>query len=221
MDALKPDRLICPPGEKKIRRVKPPVCYHCGKPLADETLEYCENCEKRPPSFREGIAWAEYSSFYVRRMLSEAKYHSDCQILDYPCMDFAARHAARIGEWHAEALIPVPVHEKKFRERGYNQAEEIANRLSLHLGIPVDASLLIRTENTKAQKTLSETLRFENLLRAFQTTRPCSYRTVILVDDIYTTGSTAECCTRALLQAGAETVFFLAMAIGHDMRVTT
>lgn len=220
MDALRPDELICPPCAKKIRRVSAPVCYRCGKPMNDETREYCENCEKRMPSFRQGIAWAEYASFYVRRMMSEAKYHSNCQILDYPCKDFAARNRERIALWHAEALIPVPVHEKKYRERGYNQAEEIANRLSIYLGIPVDSTLLVRKENTKAQKTLSETQRFENLLRAFDATRPSPYRTVILVDDIYTTGSTAECCTRALMKAGAETVYFMALAIGRDTRVT-
>lgn len=221
LDALPPGKaLICAPCEKKIRRVTGPTCVKCGKPLADDTYEYCVNCEKRPPAFRKGIAWAEYTSKYIRRMLSEVKYHENPQLLDYPCQDFAKRILGEVNEWHAEALIPVPVHESRRRIRGYNQAEEIAVRLGAVLGIPTDPNVLFRREKTRAQKELNDTERRNNLAVAFGVRDDAPlYRTVILVDDIYTTGSTADACARTLLKAGIEEVFLLTLAIGRDHRI--
>ena len=215
--ALPPGKtLICPPCRERIRYVVPPVCYKCGKPLSDETQELCRNCKKRLPSFREGISWAEYTSDYTRRMMNEVKYHGDLQLLNFPCADLLERQGERMRGWKAEAVIPVPLHRKRLLARGYNQAEEIARRLSAGLGIPVDASLLLRKAETKAQKALTSEGRAMNLMGAFRTSGPCPYKRVILVDDIYTTGATAEACTRALLKAGAEEVFFISLAIGHD-----
>ena len=222
LDALPPGRtLICDPCRKKIRYVKGPRCMKCGKPLADETLEYCGNCEKRMPSFVKGISWAEYTSRYVRRMLSEVKYHENPQLLDFPCLDFGERIREEAAAWQAEALIPVPVHASRLRERGYNQAEEIANRLGAVFGIPVETGLLVRRERTTAQKELNEQERRNNLASAFfvPPSHP-SYHTVVLVDDIYTTGSTAEACTRALMNAGISEVYLLTLAIGRDHRVS-
>ena len=220
LTALKPGTtLICPECTGKIRYVRGATCYACGKPLSDPSKEYCHNCEERRPPFKKGISWAEYSSKYIRRLLSEVKYHENCQLLDFPCLDFCEKHKEEIASWNAEALIPVPVHEKRRRVRGYNQAEEIANRVSKHLSIPVDPTVLIRTENTKAQKELTAEERMKNLSRAFKcTATEVNYQTVILVDDIYTTGSTASACTEALLRSGVKTVYFLSLAIGRDFR---
>ena len=215
--ALPPGKaLICPPCRDRIRYVREPVCYKCGKPLSDETRELCRNCEKRRPSFREGLSWAEYTSDYTRRMMNEVKYHGDPQLLNFPCADLLERQGSRIRDWGAEALIPVPVHRKRLLSRGYNQAEEIALRLSRGLQIPVDSTLLTRRAETKAQKALTSEGRAMNLMGAFQVSRPCPYETLILVDDIYTTGATAEACTRTLLRAGAREIYFISLAIGHD-----
>lgn len=214
------ESLICPDCEKKVRRVQAPTCFSCGKPLSDGSFEFCRNCEKNRPSFKKGLSWAEYTSKYIRRLMAEVKYHGNCQLLDYPCKDFAERNRREILSWGAEALIPVPVHDRRKRIRGYNQAEEIANRLGEALGIPTDPDVLFRVENTRAQKELTREARQENLMKAFYCPplkKP--YDTVILVDDIYTTGSTAESCTRALLSAGIRTVYFLSLAIGHDDRI--
>jgi len=233
LGALPPGKqLICEGCVKKLRLVRDPVCYRCGKPLSDPDKEYCGNCGKRMPEFIRGIAWAEYSSRYIRRMLSEVKYHEDPQLLDYPCMDFGGRKRAEVRSWGAGALIPVPVHEKRLRERGYNQAEEIARRLSAEWDIPTDADWLFRKENTVAQKKLSDRERLLNLIDAFEIRGERSrYETVILVDDIYTTGSTAIACTRTLMKAGVKKVYVNCLielvglpgreVLGNDIEVTT
>ena len=218
LDVLPPgENLICAPCRKRIRYVRDPVCLKCGKPLSDETRAFCRSCEKRQPSFERCFAWAEYSSDLIRRMLSEVKYHGNAQLLDFPCQDFAEKVREKLQIYHPEVLIPVPVHEKRFRERGYNQAEEIAVRLSRVLGIPVDPDCLLRVRETKAQKELTDAGRALNLRQAFRTREErIPYRTAVLVDDIYTTGSTAEACTRILRRAGAECVLVLVLAIGRD-----
>ena len=218
LDVLPPGRrLICAPCERKVRRVSGPVCYKCGRPLAEEQEEYCRSCSRRKPSFVKSMAYAEYTSYALRRMISEVKYHGDCQLLDYPCMDFAERTAEEVRKWKAEVLIPVPVHRERLRMRGYNQAEEIANRLSEVWKIPVDAGYLSRVKRTAAQKELTDTERMTNLYDAFSLTGdPGKYRTVILIDDIYTTGSTLESCTRVLLRAGVRQVYGAVLLIGRN-----
>ena len=222
LEALPPGKtLICPPCKEKIRRVTSPTCMKCGKPLMEESFEYCGNCEKRMPLFVKGLSYAEYTSKYVRRMLSEVKYHENPQILDYPCLDFGDRIRDEVALWGAEALIPVPVHPSKLKSRGYNQAEEIASRLGKALSLPVDPGYLFRSEKTEAQKNLTEQERRNNLATAFFV--PSSHKTyesVILVDDIYTTGSTANACTRVLLASGISRVYLLTLAIGRDNRLT-
>ena len=217
--ALPPgDMTIHSPCREKIRYVRGATCFKCGKPLSSETREFCRDCEKHMPPFSEGIAWGEYTSSYLRRMMSEVKYHGRCQILDYPCEDFAKTYLYRIEAWNAEALIPVPVHPSRRMSRGYNQAEEICFRLSKIWHIPVDEKYLSRTVRTAAQKELTKEERAKNLSRAFSVTgEPEKYRRVILVDDIYTTGSTVSACTEALKSAGVEEVFAAVLLIGRDV----
>jgi len=218
LEALPPGgKLICPECIPKIRRISGAVCYRCGKRLAEENREYCKDCERRMPAFLQSIAWADYSSKYMRRMMAEVKYHGNRQLLDYPCREFGVKTAEKIAEWQPEALIPVPVHEKRRRIRGYNQAEEMADRLSDIWQIPVDAHYLFRTNETKAQKELSRDGRMMNLLQAFSVKGPKGkYKKVILIDDIYTTGSTLSACAHVLNQAGIPEVFGAVLCIGRD-----
>ena len=116
----------------------------------------------------------------------------------------------------ADVLVPVPVHPSRLRIRGFNQAEELAWRLSEKTGIPVDRSILKRSKKTAPQKSLDPSGRLKNLEQAFTAGHiPPNIHSVILVDDIYTTGSTIEACTRVLKKAGMEHVYFVTIFIGH------
>ena len=215
--ALPPGKdLICTPCRKKIRYVKDPVCFKCGRPLASELREYCSECERNMPVFIRNIAWAEYGSFYTRRMLSEVKYHGNRQILDYPCLDFSRSLKPVFTLWKPDVLIPVPIHEKRLHSRGYNQAAEIAERIGKALQVPVDSTSLMRTAETAAQKNLSRSMRALNLLSAFSwQDSPYKYETAVLVDDIYTTGATLNACTGVLLRAGIRNVYCITLSIGR------
>lgn len=214
--ALPPGKtLICPPCEKKIRRVRDPFCLKCGRPMDSKQREFCRQCERNMPAFIQNIAWAEYSSFYIRRMLYEVKYEGNRQLLDYPCLDFSKTLRPYLLRWKPEVLIPVPVHQNRLRERGYNQALEIAERLSESLHIPVDSDSLIRSSETAAQKNLGKSGRALNLLSAFSWKSPKKYHSVLLLDDIYTTGATLNACTGVCRRAGIEKVYAACLSIGR------
>lgn len=131
----------------------------------------------------------------------------------------------REGEWlkslGADWLVPVPLHPSRYRKRGYNQAELLARSLSDYAGIPVAADWLLRTKKTAPQKELSREERFENLREAFcvnKRTRRLyeSAKCVIVIDDIYTTGSTIEVCSSVLYNTGISQIYFLSLCIGQD-----
>ncbi len=121
-----------------------------------------------------------------------------------------------LRSWQAEALIPVPIHKSRMRKRGFNQAALVAERMGERLGIPVEKDILVRVKKTKAQKNLSDAERRENLKNAFQVSgNELKLKRVVLVDDIYTTGSTLDAGASVLREAGAEKVYFLSICIGR------
>lgn len=208
--------LICPPCRKRVSFVAEPYCKKCGKALLFEEKEYCENCSRTEHRFRYGVALMNYDSV-SRKILSDLKYHNRRDNADYVAAEMALRLGEEIGRMAPDALVPVPVHPRRKRVRGFNQAEQLAKRLGERLQIPVRSDLLVRVKNTRPQKELGSLGRLNNLLKAFAVREwDPSLECVLLIDDIYTTGSTAEACTRVLLAAGAQRVYVLSAAIGKD-----
>ncbi len=119
----------------------------------------------------------------------------------------------------AKVLIPVPIHKNRYKSRGYNQAELIAKELEKIAKLPTQNRWLIRVKDTLPQKELSDKERRGNLLQAFRVNKKGLElnqipKCVILIDDIYTTGSTLEACAMALKEAGVQRVYFLCVCIG-------
>ena len=114
-------------------------------------------------------------------------------------------------------ILPIPLHPKKQRKRGYNQAALLARRLSEKTSFPVAEDLLVRSRDTKAMRGMTAAERQINLKRTFHVYgNGVRLKSIMLIDDIYTTGATIDACAGALLEAGAEEVSFLALAIGED-----
>ena len=204
--------LICPGCIRKLSWVRGPVCKCCGKEIISETAEYCSDCAIHPRSFSNGMALLNYNEISAPS-LAKIKYHNHREYLDF----YAEAIARRYGyffERHKEAvLVPVPVHPARLRSRGFNQAGELAVRLGRLTGLSVNEALLVRTRKTAPQKDLGPDERLRNLRHAFAVTAEAP-PTVILTDDIYTTGSTIEACTRVLKAAGACQVYFVSICIG-------
>lgn len=179
--------------------------------MFDDDAEYCANCASNNFLFKEGIALFVYDDT-MKRSVADFKFHGHRQNAEYYIKCMVPNMGEKLARWAPDALIPVPVHRSKKLERGYNQAELLADGLGGCLNIPVVTDLLLRGRKTAPQKELSAAERQKNLKDAFYINKRAAARyrlnTVILIDDIYTTGSTVEACTETLLKSGVSNVYF-------------
>lgn len=208
--------MICPSCRKEIAPIQEPVCKKCGKPIMDAAEEYCCDCGKMGHLYTRGLAVLPYTG-KVRKSLHQIKFHNKKEYLDFYGPYMAEVLGKRILAWGAQALIPVPLHRSKRRKRGFNQAEILAVEVGRALGIPVRTDVVQRIRNTRPQKDLSLRERQNNLKGAFKISQyDVKLKKIILVDDIYTTGSTIDGIAGKLLEQGAEEVYFIALCIGKD-----
>lgn len=210
-----PEVLIHAKCLAKLSFVKQPACKCCGKEVLSEAVEYCYDCTRHRRSFDAGGALLNYNEI-ARHSMAAVKYKNRREYLDFYGEAIALRFQKRVAFWQPEVLIPIPVHSSRRRRRGFNQAEELAMRLSKRWGIPVETGILIRNKKTMPQRGLNPKERLENLTAAFgvSNSRRNVPESVLLVDDIYTTGSTMEACARALKAAGVKRIYYLAICVG-------
>lgn len=209
-----PGREICPGCRERAVRAAEPVCKRCGKPLESERGEYCRDCTGRKHQYRQGKAVFIYQEG-IRQSLYRFKYGNRREYAG-----FYAREAARLyRKWveknSIEVIVPIPMYPAKQRRRGYNQAEVFARALGRELGLPVETGMVSRVRDTVPQKELNDRERRHNLKNAFQLAPDIvKYSQILLVDDIYTTGSTVDAVAEVLLSAGVENIYFICISIG-------
>ncbi len=205
---------ICGDCQNKLKYVVEPRCKKCGKQLIKEEQEYCYDCTKLRHLYREGIATFAYDEM-VSKSIYRFKYYNRRTYAGMYARAIGVRYGEYIARWQPDVLVPVPIHRAKLQKRGYNQAELIAVELGKQLGIPVDSKILQRVRHTRAQKELNRSERKKNLENAFKiSSYVVKYKKIVLVDDIYTTGSTIDECTKVLMAAGAQDVYFVSLSIG-------
>ena len=206
---------ICEGCKRKIKYLGNQVCFRCGKGVKAEE-EYCYDCRRRKHDFDQGRAVFAYE--YIRQSLYRFKYAGR---IEYSCfyahkIDEQLREMKKI--WKPQALVPVPLHPKKQRKRGYNQAWEIAIELGKIWGIPVVTNIVTRCKNTRPMKEIVGTDRQNNLKKAFKLgTNDVKLDTIIIIDDIYTTGSTIDAVAKVCREAGISHIYFIAVSIGNGL----
>lgn len=207
--------MACQACQERLTYIREPFCTKCGKPLEGmKDREYCDSCQKRAHSFDRGRALLCYDDC-VRQSIAAFKYHGRREYREFYAREMAKGFYELALRWQPEALIPIPLHASRKRKRGYNQAELVARELGRLWGVPVDTGLLRRRKKTLPQKQLNERQRRENLKAAFFILADkVKYKTVILIDDIYTTGSTMDAAARILKEKGVRKVYFLCISIG-------
>lgn len=208
---------ICEGCYKQLQWVNAPYCMKCGKPIGSPYKEYCYDCENKNFHYEYGYGMWIYDE-NMRRSIVGFKYKNRREYGDFYIHELLTHYREKIVRMEVDVIIPVPIHKRRYRKRGYNQAAILANGIGEDLGIPVEEKLLLRSKYTTPQKGLNDKERFHNLEKAFEINKKYTYnnnyKKVLLVDDIYTTGSTIEVCTNVLLQAGIEKVFFISLCIG-------
>ena len=198
----------CAECQQQVTPVPDPICPVCGLPVA--YLGLCASCRLRLPPFAALRSWAVFEE-PVRSALHRLKYRRNVALGDAlarPMADFCRRL-----DWPVEVVVPVPLGKRRLQERGYNQVGLIAMPLAALNRWRYAPRALSRVRETKSQVGLSAVERRENMQGAFRADpRPVSGRTVLLMDDVATTGATLSACVEALLSAGAKAVFALTLA---------
>lgn len=192
-----------------------PMCPVCGRPFSSGAAEdhLCEDCLRKRPFYH--AAWAPY---HYEGAILKAVHR-----LKYGCKDFAAKGlgpllarfaAARLEDLQGLVVMPVPLHPRRLRERGFNQSLLLARHVSQSLSAELDFLSLRRVRYTQPQARLSKEERGKNVRGAFQLRHDAVIRgrPILLVDDVVTTGNTINECARILRKGGAQKIYGLSLA---------
>lgn len=203
------------PGERwclacrnSVHLLQPPLCSHCGQSLIND--QPCFSCPPGGYHFQALRAWAEYNG-PLRSAVHRLKYKGDLALGEVLARPLAG--LLRSLGWVVDLVVPVPLGVARAQQRGYNQASLLAFPLAMACGLPYRPRALHKVRQTRTQVGLSRTARRENVAGAFQAdSHLVAGRSILVVDDVATSGATLDACAAALLVAGAQTVYGLTLA---------
>ena len=202
------DMLLCRKCQTLFEPISSPICKNCGIPT-EYDVERCVSCFGKTFHFASNRAVFVYDDL-MRDLLHDLKFRQKKQI---------AESLGKLWAVHTDIppdviLVPLPLHPKKQRERGFNQAEVLTRRLSQRLGIPIE-NTLVRLLDTPPQSGLHPRMRIENVAGAFGIAPGVSVqgKSYIIIDDIYTTGASLNECAKVLKDAGAAEVNCMTLSI--------
>jgi ComF family protein len=201
---------LCPTCLAAVARVKPPWCALCGRPLSRSGFHLCSHC-LQAPLLIDGIRSVGFFEGVLREAIHQFKYEG-LTVLSEPLGKLAAegwRSLSPVGD----VIVPVPLHARRVRERGYNQSALLARELGRRVGLPVLENALTRTRETAPQVDLNAQQRHANVADAFEcvTGEICGHA-VLLVDDVCTTGATLNACAEALRKQEPRSIWALTLA---------
>lgn len=206
---------ICSDCLKDFEPINSPICSICGVPFATNKggNHICEDCMRKNPYYE--LARAPY--FYsgkLKNAIQRFKYNSETHLgktFGGLLLDFIQKMSYEMDGY---IIIPVPLHKKKLRERGYNQSLLLAKVLSKRLGLELDFMSFARVRNTQSQAGLRRMDRRNNVKNAFlvKEIRAIKNKKILLVDDVFTTGVTLNECAKSLKQSGAAKIMCVTLA---------
>ena len=198
----------CPDCQRQVICVPEPVCQSCGLPLSHPGL--CTLCHDSPPPYKAIRSWVVFEG-PIRHAIHAMKYGRNVA-LGEAFAPHLAGFVRKLG-WRVDLVVPVPLGRQRMMERGYNQVGLIAKPLAAIQGWHYSPDVLVRTRETRSQVGLSPLERKENISGAFRAEPVLAAgKSVLLVDDVVTTGATLAACSDALAKAGAEVVYALTLA---------
>jgi ComF family protein len=195
---------ICPNCLTQLLPLPAARCSRCALPYPTEAggPHLCETCLRRPPDFSGVVAVGVYQEL-LRESIHRFKYEQSIH-LDHPLGTLLAqRLATDAPEFRPELILPVPLHPRRLRERGYNQSLLLARRLAKDLHVPTESRRLRRIRPTPPQQGLPLAARQRNLRGAFTLSTPLRGEKILLIDDVMTTGATLRECAQVLKAGGA------------------
>lgn len=203
---------LCVRCIQNIAVLEPPWCPHCGRSVSSAGLcRVCQNASSHLVGMRSVSAHVAP----LREAVHALKYNG-MRVLAEPLGEILADYW-RLAVLPSSIVVPVPLHEARLRQRGYNQSFLLAQSFAARVSLPVDSRALVRRRNTRCQVELSSAERRVNVAGAFWCrSGALAGERVLLIDDVLTTGATLEACASALLDAGAKEVWALTLTRAVD-----
>ena len=211
-----PVPFFCTACWQGIHTLQKPACARCDQPFVSQAAtaytpnHQCQHCQERPPAFQR--AWTLFPYLPpLREAICSFKYHGK-HTLARPLARLMIR--ALPSDIDVDMIIPVPLHPTRLRAREFNQSLLLADQIGSHLARPVSATNLVRITATDPQTTLTRQARLRNLRNTFAVRRPheITKKRILLVDDVFTTGTTLNECAKTLRKSGSGPVFALTLA---------
>jgi len=201
--------LLCRKCRAALIYLQPPLCRRCSLPISEGTI--CRKCRLEDWELDGVYSIFEYGGV-IRQAIINLKYHN-IKTLAVPLSRFLKEYLSE-HRLSFDIIIPVPIHKRRLRERGYNQTALLARRLSRMSRIPLMEGALVRTRHTPSQaKSESVEQRKENIRNAFECVSwSVSGKHILLIDDVCTSGATLNSCAASLKSAGAASVWGLTLA---------
>lgn len=209
-------RDVCVSCKADIPFMKQPTCKTCGGWIGQE--ETCKRCSKRRYAFKRGVGAFLYSD--MKFAIHHMKFlggKKDAKILGRWMTEYINQRFPAFWQ-SVDMLVPVPSDKRRQRNRGFNQAALLAEEIAILTGVPCVIGHLLRIRQTLPQNQLNEAQRLENCRDAFGTKNPEVFhgKVIVLIDDVFTTGATANACAQTLLTVGAKEVIPYCLAVTHQ-----
>ena len=181
------------------------ACARCAEPISisNAVEALCGRCQTQPPSFERCMAMFSYQS-PADHLLQALKFNGDLHMARI-LGNLMSNWITQLMDVKPEVLVPVPLHNRRLRERGFNQALELARPIARQLDLPMELHSCIRIKTTSPQSDLTRKERKKNVKNAFEVLKPVSGH-IAIIGDVMTTGSTAHELASTLLEAGASNV---------------
>lgn len=228
LDLIYPSKTICYICSGTLEKdAKYSLCYNCYMELPFIPSHHCTKCSTALRMIEDGPICEQCtnSHYYFDRVISVVKYEGDIKKLIYrlkysnrtylaTVMGAMMAHKLKQEGIEIDLIIPVPLYRGKERERGFNQATLLGKYIAKEVNVSLNTDALIRVKNTKVMHNLSKKERLENVEAAFKVVDKgvVINRHALLIDDIFTTGSTVNACSQELINSGAKSVTVLTFA---------
>ncbi len=205
---------LCAACAQRVQPIGFQICDSCGRPQSS-SIALCGQCQQLGATPLLRVRIAALHTTPLREAIHALKYEQAVELAE-PLSRYVVA-LTQSAFWPSllptiDSVIPVPLHTERRQERGYNQSELLASAFCDRVQLPLRSAWLIRQRSTQSQVGLTAAERKANVQDAFVATEALYGKRILLMDDVYTTGATMRACAQALLSAGAEAVFGLALA---------
>jgi len=208
---------VCQDCLNSIKRIHPPFCLKCGRPLngSEEIKALCPDCIDNHYYFEKSWQCCQYEGL-TKELIHKFKYNNRLFLKKVLVDILYGFVKGNIDIKSIDGLIPVPMHKSLISRRGFNQAAYLAKGLSAMLGLDCFENSLLKIKRTQQQAVLGKPERLKNIKGAFSVREGSDLKgkNLFLIDDVFTTGATADECSRSLRSYGVNKVYLLALARG-------